>query len=363
MIREILECGVIRPSVSPFSSPIVMVKKKDGSWRLCIDYKKLNNSTVKDKFPIPVIEELMDELGGSKYFSKLNLRSGYHQIRMAGNDIEKATFRSHNGHYDFVIARPLTELLNKDKFAWFEATTRAFDCLKQAMSTTLVLALPNFSLEFIEDDACGVGIGAMMMQVDHPLAYMSKVLNDKHQQLAVRYARNVKEKIRIPRLLQFLPILGKVWQDISLDFIEGLPKSHNKSMILVVVDRLSKNAHFIGLVHPYTTSTVAQAFLDNIYRLHGLPQTIVCDRDVIFLSKFWQDLFDVQGVQLHYSTAYHPQSDGQTEVVNKCLEGYLRCMCNDRSKEWATWPPLAEWWYNTSYHTVIKMTPFEVLYG
>ena len=118
-----------------------------------------------------------------------------------------------------------------------------------------------------------------------------------------------------------------------MDFTEGLPLSHGKDVIFVVVDRLSKYSHFLPLKHPYTTLEVAQVFMDNVFKLHGLQKTIVSDRDPIFTSKFWQGLFNIYGTKLLMSSAYHLQTDGQTKVVNRWLEQYLRCMTGDKPKE------------------------------
>lgn len=171
------------------------------------------------------------------------------------------------------------------------------------------------------------------------------------------------EHVSYPGLLHPLPIPDALWKDIAMDFIEGLPHSVHKNCILVVVDRLIKYGYFLSLKHPYTFKEVVELFLQEIFRLHGLPNTIMTDKDFIFTSQFWQHLFKSMGTRLNLSTAYHPQSDGQTERLNKCLESYLRAMAFSHPKKWMNWLPLAEWWYNTNYHSALKTTPFEALYG
>nr|GEX23665.1 reverse transcriptase [Tanacetum cinerariifolium] len=464
MIKELMDSGVIKASQSPFSSPIMMVKKKNDTWRMCIDYRQLNKHTIKDKFPILVIEELIDELNGSAVFSKLDLSSGYHQIRMKEDDICKTAFRTHKGHYEFLvlpfgltnasltfqslmntifkaflrkfltkcyfvvphveylghiisaqgvstdpskieamqkwpilstlkqlrgflgltgyyrrfikdyasISQPMVALTKKDAFKWNPSPELAYHKLKKAMVKALVLALPNFEQEFmVETDASGKGIGGI------PVSSVSSGVWDKvkdswkndldtqnlikslehHNYKGNKYSwtggiLKKKEKVIVgndPELRKELvwhfhdeAIGGHSSAHISMDFIEKLPTSHGKSPILVVVDRLRKYAHFIPLTHPFITSQVAQVFLDQVYKLHGLPESIVSDRDKVFLRNFWKALFAELKVKLKLSTAYHPQTDGQTEVVNRSLGCYLRCMCGEKPKEWVKWLPLAE---------------------
>jgi hypothetical protein len=679
--EEMLAQGIIRETTSPFSAPVLLVKKHDGSWRLCVDFRALNDKTVKNKFPIPVVDELLDELRGSCFFTKLDLRSGYHQVRMHPDDVSRTAFRTHHGHFEFLVmpfgltnapatfqalmndilkpflrrfvlvffddiliytssweehvqqvqrvfqllrtnslfikkskcffgepsvaylghiisaagvamdpdkvaaveawprprttralrgflgltgyyrkfiagygavAEPLTALLKGAAFQWTQQAESAFLALKKALMTAPLLRLPDFTKRFYVDcDASGTGFGAVLHQGDGPVSYFSRAIAPHHaklpayereliglvkavrnwrpylwgrsftvrtdhrslkfildqrlttipqhtwvtklfgydldvvyhpgkqntaadalsrrdedlsvfalsaasfdifdtlraelaadtraQELRLQIAnntapvgwtevdalllfngkvyvpdasplwpqiledahaaghegiqktlhrlrlsfynphmrrlvrdfvagctvcqRNKSEHLHPAGLLQPLPVPSSVWSDIAMDFIEGFPKVGGKSVVLTVVDRFSKYAHFIPLGHPYSANSVARAFFDEIVRLHGFPSSIVSDRDPIFTSDFWKELFRLAGVKLLLSSAFHPQTDGQSEVTNRTITMYLRCLAGDRPRTWIKWLPWAEFCYNSSFQTAIGLTPFQVVYG
>jgi hypothetical protein len=314
-VQDMLSKGIIQPSTSLFSSPVLLVKKKDGTYRFCVDFHHLNALTLKSKYPVPVFDQLMDELAGASWFTNLDLRSRFHQIRLKAGEGFKTAFQTHSGHYEFrvvafgltgapgtfqgamnvtlapglrksvlvffddiliysktyaenlvhielvlqwlqqdqwfvklskckfaqrsvsylghiiskegiatdpakiqavtswplptsvkelrgflglagyytkfvrnfgLIAKPLTNLLKKDTlFVWLPEHSDAFDMLKQALSTAPVLALLDFAKPFhVETDACGKGIGAVLMQDGHPLAFISKALSPRNQGLS-----------------------------------------------------------------------------------------------------------------------------------------------------------------------------------
>ncbi|GKA79397.1 reverse transcriptase, partial [Tanacetum coccineum] len=241
---------------------------------------------------------------GSVVFSKLDLRSGYDQIRMKEDDICKTAFRTHEGHYEFLVMPP------------------------------------QLSKHF-HDEAIGGHSGAHVTMKKLGSLFYSKGLKKMVKQMIRDFnvcQRQKPDLSAYSSLIQPLPIPERIWKDISIDFFEK------------------------KYLHPMETSQVAQVFLDQVYKLHGLPESIVSDRDKVFLGNFWKAWFAELKVNLKLSTAYHPQTYGQTKVVNRSLGCYLRCMCGEKPKEWVKWLPLTEFWQNTNHHTSTKTTPYEAVY-
>jgi hypothetical protein len=160
-------------------------------------------------------------------------------------------------------------------------------------------------------------------------------------------------------LLQPLPIPGGRWQDLSMDLITQLPfTARNKDAVFVVVDRMTKRMHCMATTTNASAPELARLFMEHVYKLHGMPRSIVCDRDPRFTSRFWSALCDVLEVRLRPSTAYHPESDGQTEKCNQVIEQALRHYVNHAQDDWDLWLPTVEFAYNDTEQESIKTTPF-----
>jgi hypothetical protein len=177
--------------------------------------------------------------------------------------------------------------------------------------------------------------------------------------------QKVKAEHRHPTgLLQPLPIPEWKWEVVTMDFITGLPRTTKlHDSIIVVVDKLTKAAHFIPLKTTHKAADVVNIFIREVARLHGIPKMIVSDRDPKFTSNFRKGLFKGFGMNLNFSKAYHPESDGQTERVNKVIEDIPIMYVMDKPSRWEDYLHLVEFAYNNRYHASLKMSPFEALYG
>ncbi|GJR87002.1 hypothetical protein Tco_0211013 [Tanacetum coccineum] len=603
---------------------VLFVKKKDGSFQMCIDYRELNKLTVKNRYPLPRIDDLFDQLQGSRVYSKIDLRSGYHQLRVREEDISKTAFRTRYGHYEFQVmpfgltnapavfmdlmnrvckpyldrfvivfiddiliysksrkeheghlnegihvdstkieaikdwaspktpteirqilglagyyrrfiegfsklTRPMTKLTQKSvKFEWGEKAEAAFQLLKQKLCSALILALPEGSENFVVYcDASHKGLGAVLMQREKVIAYASrqlkvheknytthdlelgavKELNMRQRRwlellsdydCEIRYhpgkanvvadALSRKERskplrvralvmtigLNLPKQIlsaqsearkeenfinedlrgminklepradgtlclnnrSWIPCLGDLralimheshkskysihpgsdkmyqdlkklywwpnmkaeiatyvskcltcakvkieyqkpsgllvqpeipqwkWENITMDFVTKLPRTAaGQDTIWVIVDRLTKSAHFLPMREDDTLEKLTRQYLKEVVSKHGVPVSIISDRDGKFTSHFWKSLHKALGTRLDMSTAYHPETDGQSERTIQTLEDMLRACVLDFGKGWDKHLPLVEFSYNNSYHTSIKAAPFEALYG
>ncbi|TYK28538.1 transposon Tf2-1 polyprotein isoform X1 [Cucumis melo var. makuwa] len=319
------------------------------------------------------------------------------------------------------MAAPLTQLPKLGAFKWNEEVEEAFRRLQNTMMTLPVLALPDFSIPFeVETDASRYGIGAVLMWNKRPIAFFSHTLAMRDHAkpvyerelmavvLAVQWWRPylLGRKFLVKtdqRLLKFLleqrivqpqyqkwiaKLLGYPFEVVyklglenkAADTLSRMPPTvhlynltapmlidlkvineevDNDEQLKEIISKLQSGEE----VKNYSMQHMADLFTKEIVRLHGFPQSIVSDRDKIFLSHFWKELFRLAGTKLKRSTPYHPQTDGQTEVVNRSIEIYLPCFCGERPKEWEKWIHWAEYWYNTTYQRSLGVSPFQAVYG
>ncbi|GJW93602.1 ty3-gypsy retrotransposon protein [Tanacetum coccineum] len=253
-------------------------------------------------------------------------------------------------------------------FKWGVQEAKSIVDLKQQLSTAPILGLPDFEQVFVlEADASADRIGAVLLQNNRSISYFIRKLAPrirpwKLNQVTYTLSRMFEEEESITAAFMSMsqPVVGllgdlksenktleellnlhqkidngEASEDVCVYFIMGLPSSKRLTIILVVVDHLSKYVHFETLPTSFNAHEVAEVFLYIVIKHHGLPKTIVSDRDPIFLSKFWTQLFQLSGTQLNHSTTYHPQIDRKIEVVNRGLEQYLRAMVSNHPQHWA----------------------------
>nr|GEU92594.1 reverse transcriptase domain-containing protein [Tanacetum cinerariifolium] len=401
-----------------------------------LDELELNKLKVKDHYPLPRIDDLFDPLQGSQFFSKINLRSGYHLLRVHKDEIPKTAFKTRYGHFEFTEEhvehlRLVLGLLKKEKlYAKFskykfwlrevqflrhvingEEQKLAFQILKDKLCNAHVLALPDGPEDFVVYcDASRMGLGCVLMQRGKVIAYAIELFSDYHFEIryhpskvnVVADALSRKERVKPKRVRAMNMILqssindriltaqkeavDQIWvslkgdvrtlimdraykskysvhpgtdkmyydirdrywwpgmkkdiaeyEGIAMNFMTKLPRtSSGYDTIWVILDRLTKSAHFLLMHKDHKMDRLARLYLNEIVARHGVPILIISNHDSRFTSRFWQSMQEALGTRLDMSTTYHPQTDGQSERTIQTLKDILRA---------------------------VRCAPFEALYG
>nr|GEU29993.1 reverse transcriptase domain-containing protein [Tanacetum cinerariifolium] len=253
------------------------------------------------------------------------------------------------------IAKSMTKLSQKKvKFDWCDKEEAAFQLIKQKLCSAPILALPERSEDFIVYcDVSIKGLSAVLMQREKEKPKKDKLEPRADGTLCLR------NRIWLP-CYSDLRTLG----NITMDFVTKIPRTQSgNDTIWVVVDRLTKSAHFLPIRETDPMEKLARLYLKEVVTRHGIPVLIICDRDPRFTLNFWRAFQKAMGTRLDMSTAYHPQTDGQSERTIQTLEDMLRACVIDFRNGWKRHLPLIKFLYNNSYHASIKAAPFEALYG
>ncbi|GJS04776.1 putative reverse transcriptase domain-containing protein [Tanacetum coccineum] len=328
-LQELSNRGFIRPSTSPWGAPVLFIKKKDGSFKMCIDYRELDKLTVKNRYPLLRIDDLFDKLQGLSVYSKIDLRSGYHQLRVRDEDIPKTDFRTRYKHYEFQVM-PF-------------GLTNAHAVFIDLMNHVCKPYLDKFVIVFIDD--------------------------------ILIYSRNKEGHANHLRIILELLKKEKLYAKFSKSPILALPEGNDD--FVVYCDASHQG---LGAVLMQREKVIAYASRqlkpnEENYTTHDLELGAV-----VFALKIWRHYLMSEairltgsigdshvekalGTKLDMSTGYHPKTDGQSERTIQRLEDMLRACAIDFGKGWEKHLPLPEFSYNNSYHASIKAAPFEALYG
>nr|GEV70591.1 putative reverse transcriptase domain-containing protein [Tanacetum cinerariifolium] len=356
-LKELQEKGFIRPSHLSWGVPVLFVKKKDGALRMCIDYRELNKLTIKNRYPLPRIDDLFDQLQGACCFSKIDLRSGYHQLRE--KMCNALVLALPDGPNDFVV--------------YCDASNQVFGCVLMQRGKKELNLQQRRWIELLSDYECEIKYHPGKANV------VADALSRK-ERLKPRRVRAMSMTIQSGLKAKILEAQGEASKDLKApaEWLRGLERHFKK--------RDDGGVHFFDRVWIPSVGGIKKLIMDEAHTSrysvhpgadkmyydlrdlywwparHGVPVSIISDCDVRFASHLWQALQKALGTKLNMSTTYHPETDGQSELTIQTLEDMLRTRVMDFGGSWDTHLPLVKFSYNNIYHKSIKCAPFEALY-